>query len=98
MDIKLTQHIDTVNADEWNQITGQNDPFLQHAFLLALEKSLSVCRETGWQPHHLLVYSDQQLIAVMPLYLNFTLKVNMFSITFGPIPIITTNTLITQNG
>ena len=71
MDIKLIQDIDSVPADKWNQITGQNDPFLQHAFLLALEKSLSVCHKTGWQPHHLLVYSDQQLIAVMPLYLKF---------------------------
>ena len=71
MDIKLIQRIDAVNADEWNHVTGTTDPFVQHALLLALEKSLSVCRKTGWQPHHLLVYSDNHLIAVMPLYLKF---------------------------
>lgn len=71
MDIKLIQRIETVNADEWNLVTGTDDPFIQHAFLLALETSLSVCQETGWHPHHLLVYSGRNLVAVMPLYLKF---------------------------
>lgn len=46
------------------------DPFLRHEFLAALEASGAVSRETGWQPLHLLVFEDRTLIAAMPLYLK----------------------------
>jgi len=59
-----------VNAICWNALVQGKDPFIRHEFLLALEQSGSVSRETGWQPHHLLVYEQQELIAAMPLYLK----------------------------
>ncbi len=37
---------------------------------MALEKSGSVGVKTGWNPQHLLVFEQQQLIAAMPLYLK----------------------------
>jgi predicted N-acyltransferase len=46
------------------------DPFVCHEFLLALEQSGAVSTETGWQPNHLLVFEQQELIAAMPLYLK----------------------------
>ena len=59
-----------VNAVCWNNLVQNKDPFVRHEFLLALEQSGSVCRETGWQPNHLLVFEQQELIAAMPLYLK----------------------------
>ena len=59
-----------VNANGWDKLVQSKDPFVRHAFLLALEQSGSVCQQTGWLPHHLLVFQQQELIAAMPLYLK----------------------------
>ena len=59
-----------VNANCWNKLIQSKDPFVRHEFLLALEQSESVCEQTGWQPHHLLVFKQEELIAAMPLYLK----------------------------
>ncbi|MFW2589224.1 GNAT family N-acetyltransferase [Sagittula sp. SSi028] len=44
------------------------DPFTTYRFLHALERSGSVGRGTGWEPHHLTVEADGQIIAVAPMY------------------------------
>jgi len=47
------------------------NPFLSHAFLLALEQSKSVGGRTGWTPAHALVEdSHGRLIAAAPTYLK----------------------------
>ena len=40
----------------------------QHAFLHAFETSGSVAPDTGWQPRHLLLWENDQLVAAIPLY------------------------------
>lgn len=60
-----------IDRTEWNGLTGTGYPFLRHEFLSALERSASVSAETGWQPRHLLVYEQNELVALMPLYLKF---------------------------
>ncbi len=59
-----------VQASCWNSLVQEKDPFLRHEFLLALEQSDAVSQNTGWHPHHLLVFDQQELIAAMPLYLK----------------------------
>ena len=54
----------------WNKLVRDKDPFLRHEFLAALELSGAVSPETGWQPYHLLIYEQQELIVAMPLYLK----------------------------
>ncbi|MCA0273250.1 MAG: GNAT family N-acetyltransferase [Proteobacteria bacterium] len=44
------------------------DPFTTHRFLSALETSGSVGPRTGWEPHHLVLRSAGEAVAVMPLY------------------------------
>jgi len=44
------------------------DPFTTHRFLSALERSGSVGKGAGWQPHHLVVRALGSPVAVMPLY------------------------------
>ncbi|WP_100053123.1 GNAT family N-acetyltransferase [Brevirhabdus pacifica] len=44
------------------------DPFTTHRFLLALERSGSVGRGTGWQPRYLVARSEGRVIACAPLY------------------------------
>lgn len=44
-------------------------PFMRAEFIQALENSGSACTETGWEPIHLSLSSDNQ-DAFMPLYLK----------------------------
>jgi predicted N-acyltransferase len=52
----------------WNRLAGQDDPFVEHAFLSALEQSGCVGRGTGWQPCHVLLRDGAELVAALPLY------------------------------
>jgi predicted N-acyltransferase len=70
IELHFIEAIDQVKAAEWNSIAGNDHPFTRHEFLAALESSAVVSAKSGWQPQHLLVYRDKQLIAVMPLYLK----------------------------
>jgi predicted N-acyltransferase len=44
------------------------NPFIQHAFLLALEESGCVSAKTGWQAQHVMLLDKERPLAVMPLY------------------------------
>ena len=53
---------------QWNALIRGNYPFLQHAFLMALEKCGCVGERVGWIPRHLVCVNDNQIMAAMPLY------------------------------
>ena len=46
------------------------NPFITHAFLLALEASKSVGARAGWGPAHVLVHRGGELVAAAPAYLK----------------------------
>lgn len=60
--------ISEVSAAEWDALTGDDDPFVEHAFLDGLEQSGSVGRRTGWTPMHLAVMRGRELVGALPLY------------------------------
>lgn len=62
--------ISEIDAQDWNRLVAGESPFVQHAFLLALERSGSVGEGTGWEPYHLAVFEHDQLVAAMPLYIK----------------------------
>lgn len=72
MRTRFIENITSIDAAQWDAVTGGDYPFLQHAFLSALEQSGSVGSASGWRPHHLLVEDDagNQLLAVLPLYVK----------------------------
>ena len=57
-----------IPASLWNELFDSENPFVQHAFLLALEESACVSAKTGWQPRHLMLMDNETPLAVMPLY------------------------------
>ena len=63
-----------INKADWNAVAGCDYPFTRYEFLHALELSGAVGgvgdEDSGWQPQHLLVYKNGQLIAIMPCYLK----------------------------
>jgi uncharacterized protein len=46
------------------------NPFVSHAFLLALEASGSATAKTGWMPQHLVAERDGKVVGVVPCYLK----------------------------
>ncbi len=59
-----------MDASAWNQLVGDDDPFVEHAFLSLLEQSGSVGRGSGWEPVHVTAWSGRRLIGALPLYLK----------------------------
>lgn len=65
--ILLTQLAD-IPASQWDALTPNDQPFIRHAFLSALEESGSVGGQSGWQPQHLLWREGDSVLAAMPGY------------------------------
>jgi predicted N-acyltransferase len=65
-----------IPADVWNGLVPSmggkvDNPFLDHAFFLALEESGSATRRTGWQPQHLLMSDEAgEPVGLLPMYLK----------------------------
>ena len=71
MTIQTLPSLAAIPAAEWDRLLPDDQPFLRHAFLCALEDSGSVAARTGWQPaHRLLRGADGQLLAAMPAYVK----------------------------
>ena len=60
----------SINESDWAALDTSDNPFLSWQFLNALESSGSVSEDKGWQPHHLCLYQDEQLLACAPTYLK----------------------------
>ena len=65
----LAQRIKDINPDQWDQLAGPQ-PFVRHAFLLALDQTQCATAQTGWSPHFLLMQRDGVLAGAMPIYLK----------------------------
>ena len=71
--LSFVESIDEIGTTTWNDLASTENPFTRFEFLHALERTGCTNRQTGWQPHHVLVYSDDTSktpLAVMPLYLK----------------------------
>ncbi len=63
--------ISRVDAAAWDALAGDNNPFVEHAFLALLEESRSVGAGTGWIPAHVLVEApDGRLVGAAPTYVK----------------------------
>ncbi|UYO00405.1 MAG: N-acetyltransferase [Devosia sp.] len=66
----------SIGAAAWNSLVPQTDgvvdnPFLDHAFFLALEESGCATGKTGWQPQHILLSDEAGTpVGLMPLFLK----------------------------
>jgi uncharacterized protein len=78
--IRVVPKIADVPAHAWDacanpaQANSQDrpyNPFISHAFLLALEASFSASARAGWQPQHLVAETqDGAIVGVAPCYLK----------------------------
>jgi predicted N-acyltransferase len=68
--VELVPEIGSIPAADWDALVGEDDPFIEHAFLLALEASRSVGGRSGWVPMHVTVREAGKLVGALPLYLK----------------------------
>ena len=71
--LSFVNTIDEIGAQSWNDLASTDNPFMRYEFLHALEKTGCTRQETGWQPFHVVVHSndsEESPVAVMPLYLK----------------------------
>ncbi|HID81594.1 MAG TPA: N-acetyltransferase [Chromatiales bacterium] len=68
MDIKIHNSLDEISSQDWNKLVKNNNPFLKHEFLSAMEKCDCVGDHFGWLPRHISIYERGELIGAMPLY------------------------------
>lgn len=69
--LSLHAHIADIPARDWDSCAGDDNPFVSHAFLLALEESGSAVPERGWLPQHAVLRDAAgQILACAPAYLK----------------------------
>ncbi|MDP2086312.1 MAG: GNAT family N-acetyltransferase [Gemmobacter sp.] len=75
LEISMPGAVADVPAADWDACANSGggvpvDPFTTHRFLVALERSGSVGRGTGWDPRPLVVRAEGKVVAVAPVYLK----------------------------
>ena len=69
--VQVLTKISDIPAVDWDVCAGNENPFVSHAFLNALEQSGSVSDRNGWLPQHLMIEDENgQVAACMPIYLK----------------------------
>jgi len=67
-EIEMLEGVHQAPRGEWNDLVGDESPFLEWDWLASLEESGAVGRETGWTPLPLLAREGGRLVAACPLY------------------------------
>ena len=70
MKIHFIESIKNIDETIWNNLVDSDYPFMQHSFLLSLEESKCVGEGTGWYTFHLVVKEEEDVIALMPMYIK----------------------------
>jgi len=72
--VRVHPAIENIDAAAWDALANPDpatlNPFTTHAFLLALERSGTVGRRTGWTPCHLSLEQAGAITGVAPCYLK----------------------------
>ncbi len=69
--LRTYESLAKIDAAGWDACAGDDNPFVSHAFLLALEESGSATARTGWLGQHLAVEDGAgKLLGCVPLYLK----------------------------
>ncbi len=72
IELQALSGIEQIDAAEWDPCAGAAEPFTNHAFLAALERSGSATAATGWQPSHLIARDQlsRTVVGVVPAYIK----------------------------
>ena len=69
--LRVETDITAIAAADWDACAGPDNPFVNHAFLAAMEESGSAKRKTGWLPQHLIMADpERRIVGVVPAYVK----------------------------
>jgi len=69
--LRVVEAIGAIDAARWDACAGATNPFVSHAFLLALEESGCIGGRTGWLARHVVAEdAEGGVVACAPLYLK----------------------------
>jgi predicted N-acyltransferase len=67
--VRIAALVGHFDREEWNALGGNDNPFVSHEFLTAMEDSRSVGPSTGWEPAPIAITDEVgRLLAAMPSY------------------------------
>lgn len=67
---RFHERMGDIAAESWDALRPDDNPFLSHAFLVALEHTGCIREGWGWRAYHLGLYAGETLVAAAPLYLK----------------------------
>jgi predicted N-acyltransferase len=70
LELECGAGVSEIAAEEWDALGDPDDPFLEHGFLRALERSGSVGGRSGWLPRFVFARRAGRLVGAVPLYLK----------------------------
>jgi predicted N-acyltransferase len=70
MRVRQFSSIKRLDEAAWRSLEPPDFPFFDYEFLLALERSRSIGRRTGWSPVYLICEDQGRVLGAMPLYLK----------------------------
>lgn len=70
MQVRNLSSLIEIDPLDWNALNHDDNPFLRHEFLSALEKHACVGPGTGWTPVHVVVHEGARLVGATPLYIK----------------------------
>lgn len=59
-----------VSGTAWDALTGDDNPFVEHAFLWALEKSKSIGKGTSWMPKIIVAEEDGVVVGAVTAFVR----------------------------
>lgn len=68
LEFALDDTVATATESEWNKLVGDGSPFVEWAWLRAMETSGAVDPDRGWMPQILTARRDGELVGAVPLY------------------------------
>ena len=68
--LRTHQAIDSIDAAAWDALAADDNPFVSHAFLAALEQSGCIRDAFGWRAQHLTLHDGETLVGAVPLYVK----------------------------
>jgi uncharacterized protein len=69
--LRVLERVRDVPAEAWDALVGaDSSPFVEHAWLDALEQTGCVGEDTGWTAAHLSLWRGELLVAASPSYLK----------------------------
>jgi uncharacterized protein len=70
MKTEFVSDLAQIAPEVWDRLTGDDDPFVEHAFLHALAQTRCVGPTTGWLSYHVVARERGEVVAALPLYLK----------------------------